>query len=179
MTSVYQRRLRAEWDLLNRLALLNPKRLTGLEADDVTFRATLGVPRLSSGFSVAVPRWEKESLERPAHAFRVSYPVHFPAVPMELFLETPVFHPNIHPETGFVCLWERHRVSNTVEHAVHKLLAMLEGRLYNADAVHVMQPDALIALRSSGSRAQDTSLVGVMHDAYGAGRTPVRRRRLQ
>ena len=62
---------------------------------------------------------------------------------MELFLRIPVVHPNVSPETGFVCVWDRHRVSHTVELALHRLVAMLAGILWNGDAPHVMQPQAV------------------------------------
>ncbi len=175
---MFERRVRAEWEMLNDLAVLNPGRLTGLRADDTTFHATLHVPFMTMAATGTVPSWEYAPRERLAHAFCVHYPVHFPAVPMEMFLQTPALHPNIHPETGFVCLWERHRASNTVEHAVHKLLAMLEGRLYNADPVHVMQPDVLLGMQSGEKTACGAPLAGVTHEAYAALAAPVRRRRL-
>ncbi len=134
MFEVLQRRLSAEWDLLGRLASLNPGRLSGLSANDTEFRGNLIGP---SARLVMQDTWEKN------HSFRLFYPVHFPAAPMELYLQQPVRHPNVHPETGFACLWERHRVSHTAEHAVHRLAAMLAGRLVNREAVHVMQPEAL------------------------------------
>ncbi len=110
------------------------------------------------------------------HAVRLEFPVHFPAVPLEMFLEVPVVHPNIHPETGFVCLWERHRVSHTVEHAMHRLVAMLAGELQNAEAPHVMQPEALLRRHRSAAMP----LLGVEYEAFlPEARSAVRKRRLQ
>lgn len=131
-----ERRLHAEWSTFQRLAERNPQRLTGLTADDLTFSATLRqTPAL-------LPPGGQEP-SRPEHAFRIVFPYFFPAAPLELYLQVPLYHPNIHPVTGFVCLWDRHRVSNTVEHALHKLVAILGWRLYNTKTEHVMQPDAL------------------------------------
>ena len=175
MTSVLERRLHAEWDLLQELAALNPDRLGSIDADDTVFSGTL------HGIATApvVPGAGTDATHRQqfitSHRFRVQFPLHFPAVPMELYLQTPVQHPNIHPETGFVCLWDRHRVSNSVELALHKLAAMLSGHLYNAAALHVMQPGALAAMGTSG--APIALLTGVRHTAAEALATPASGRR--
>lgn len=89
----------------------------------------------------------------------------------------PVVHPNIHPDTGFVCLWDRHRVSNTVEHALHKLAAMLAGELQNTTPMHVMQPGAL---GSSTRYSPSMPLLGVVHDTpLQMAAATARRQRLQ
>ena len=133
--SLLERRLHAEWELLLALASLNPGRLSKPAACDAVFSMLLSGP--------AVPAAGAHEEFVTVHDIRVLYPLHFPAVPMELTLAKPVQHPNVHPEAGFVCLWERHRVSHTIEHALHKLVAMLNGTLFNADPLHVMQPAAL------------------------------------
>ena len=139
----FERRLSAEWDLLSNLAALNPRRLTDLVAEDTTFFVTLNrTPALSLG---------KEGAVLCEHRLRIAFPRYFPSLPLELSIETPVFHPNVHPVTGFVCLWDRHRVSNTVEHALHKTAAILGWKLMNFDPRHTMQPDTLIL--SAGERA--------------------------
>lgn len=144
MSSVLERRLAAEWDLLHQLAGRNQQRLTGIDADDLVFQLRLQeTPALPLSGDVSKPQTD--------HLVRIVFPPHFPAAPMELYLNTPMQHPNIHPETGFVCLWHRHRVSNTCEHALHKLVAILGWRLYNGEAVHIMQPDAWARLQTSGA----------------------------
>lgn len=140
--SQLERRLRNEWDLLQRLAAANPLRLTDLAAEDLIFRF-----RLRGAPAVAL---EDMAATVSVHAVRVQFPRFFPAVPMELFLDKPVLHPNIHPQSGFVCLWEKHRVGHTVATAVHKTIAMLGWRLWNSAPIHVMQPLALEAIRSGG-----------------------------
>lgn len=154
-SSVFQRRLASEWALLNELAACNPGRITDrrLHGGSIEFRLLGPLALPASGNGMAHPISE--------HSTRVEFPVHFPAVPMEMFLETPVFHPNVHPETGFVCLWDRHRVSNTVEHALHKLAAMLAGNLRNTSTLHVMQPDAC----HHPFRSEAMPLHGVQYDS--------------
>ena len=130
----FERRLREEWVLLAELAARNPERLTDMAADDTTFWVTLrATPARSLEGELVIDR----------HRLRLEYPRFFPALPLELYLETPVFHPNVHPLTGFVCLWDRHRTSHTVEHALHKTAAMLGWKLLNGEPRHTMQPAAL------------------------------------
>ena len=155
--TVATRRLRAEWCLLEQLAALNPSRLIEPRWLDSAFEVTL----------LQTPALQPASPELLAeHRVRVVYPRFFPAVPLELYLAEPVVHPNVHPLTGFVCLWDRHRVSNTVEHALHKTVAMLGWGLLNAEAHHVMQPEALLLDREGlTERLATAPLVGVEHMA--------------
>ena len=138
-----ERRLSAEWALLLALVERNPDRLHHPVARDTRFFVTLIGPEVLTTHESAGPLIA-------SHDIRIDYPVHFPAVPMELYLHTPVLHPNVHPDTGFVCLWDRHRMSNTVEQALHKTVAMLNGSLHNPDTLHVMQPAALPLLPGPG-----------------------------
>lgn len=127
-----ERRLRAEWVGLKELAALNPKRFSDLVWDDATMALHLH----------EVPALGRDDALLHTHHLVFDFPMLFPALPMSLILQTPVQHPNVHPETGFVCLWESHRIGHTVEQALHKVVAMLSGELMNADPVHVMQPEA-------------------------------------
>ncbi len=192
-----ERRLRAEWEILGQLAARNPGRLSALAMDDTVFRLTLhATPALSLNGTVQ-DAWSEPMAESwppgcslschlvREHQIRLEFPLFFPAVPLELYLETPVRHPNIHPGTGFVCLWDRHRVSNTVEHALHKTVAILGWRLYNADPVHVMQPYALHCARADGERIRERLAAPALHGSLPqpaslppADREPDRRRRL-
>ena len=142
-TTVPERRLRSEWSLLERLTMQNPHRLGELRAIDHTFfvklRGTPGV--LVPGTPREVAQLRTRAVTE--HCIRITFPEYFPAAPMEVYLERPAVHPNIHPETGFVCVWDRHRVSNTIEHAIHKTVAILGWKLRNLEPVHVMQVDTL------------------------------------
>ncbi len=159
MVSSPERRLTAEWEILTALAACNPTRLTDPAAEDRTFRLRLrATPALPLSYSATgvVGHIVTE------HAVRIEYPRFFPAAPMELYLEEAMVHPNIHPETGFVCVWDRHRVSNTAEHALHKTVAILGWRLCNPDAVHVMQPAALAQFRLAGETIAATLAAPVL-----------------
>ena len=172
----FERRLQAEWELLQRLAELNPNRLTDLSVEDRLFRLTLR--ETSARLARAI-----HDVPVTVHHLRVIYPTYFPAVPLEVYVDNAFRHPNVHPETGFVCIWERHRVDHSVEHAVHKVVAMVGGRLYNREALHVMQPEALdwMERENDGGLASDRvkPLIGVAHDTFAMDQgVPKRRRRL-
>jgi ubiquitin-protein ligase len=159
----FERRLQAEWELLQTLAQLNPDRLTGVSTEDRLFRFTL---------RETPARLAHSANDNPVtvHHLRVLYPSYFPAVPLEVYVDDAFWHPNVHPETGFVCVWERHRIDYTVEHAIHKVVAMMAGRLYNREAIHVMQPEALnwIEQWDDGDPAPDRvrPLTGITHDTF-------------
>lgn len=162
------RRLRAEWARLCDLVHLNPGRLANPSAVDTTFSVTLtNTPALPLTASAAVADSEAD-LPWPepvrTHPLRIVFPRFFPTVPMELYLEHPMRHPNIHPVTGFVCLWEAHRVSYTLEHALHRAAAILGWRLLNPDPRHVMQP-GLQAPQGMPALLQAPVLRGLDHSA--------------
>ena len=171
--TVAQRRLRAEWALLEQLVALNPTRLAAPRRSDSTFEVDLlATPALTS-HSQAV---------RAEHHLRIVYPRFFPAVPLELYLAEadPVMHLNIHPLTGFVCLWDQHRVANTIEHALHKTVAILGWQLLNPDPRHVMQPAALtLGRKLIAARLGSHPLTGIEHSVEAFPQAaPSRRRRL-
>jgi ubiquitin-protein ligase len=151
--SMRERRLHSEWALLQTLVQLNPDRLAQPVRRDTTFLVSLQ----------RVPAIPLDAMRRNCsvteHRLRISYPRDFPAVPMEAYLEKPVFHPNIHPETGFLCLWEKHGPTNTVEHAVHKAVAMLAWRLLARSLPHCMQAEALEASTNDQRLAEIHSLL--------------------
>ena len=164
-----ERRLQAEWDLLQQLAQLNPGRLTGISCEDRTFRFTLREAPVRLAGS---PNGEHVSI----HDVRAAYPSFFPSAPLELYVGRAFFHPNVHPETGFVCVWAQHRLEHTIEHALHKLVAMMSGRLYNLEAMHRMQPEALNAMLPND--AEWKPLTGIAHDRFSFLEETRRRKRL-
>jgi hypothetical protein len=137
---VRETRIAGECQLVQELAILNPDRIQELEQQE------RGSIQLSLFRSPALG--EKPEAGQPPsivdrHRVRIEFPRYYPSVPCEVFLSRPAFHPNIDPENGFVCLWDKHRVANTVETAIVKLTAVLAWELLNSDAPHIMQPTAL------------------------------------
>ena len=147
------RRLSAEWETLVSLARINDPQIEGGRLVDLSAGDLRLSLRLRGTPALALPGSNSGEGDRVVeeHLLRVVFPVFFPAAPMEVYLETPMQHPNIHPETGFVCVWAHHRVSNTVEHALHKTVAMLGWRLSNAEPVHVMQPEVMRRMQVEGA----------------------------
>jgi hypothetical protein len=136
-----KRRIYNEWLILKNLQAMNPERLLRLARDTDSFSLTLqGIPALRTQ-PRALEEWTASL--RTTHSVRISFPRFYPAMPCEVYVTDSFFHPNAHPDTGFVCLWERHLALHTVVHALAQLEAVLSGRLFNRDERHVMQPDAL------------------------------------
>jgi len=135
---VRARRLDNEWGYLARLVEHNPGVLEAVKREEQP-DADL--------FHVVLHRTSALSLSTRAvievHPVVFRYPEYYPSVPIEAFLATPVFHPNVHPETGFVCLWSRHSAGDTILEAVRQLQRVISWELKNSDAEHVMQADAL------------------------------------
>jgi hypothetical protein len=138
---VRARRLEREWELLAALADHNPGILevVGRESqpESEVFRVIL---HRTSALSLTKP---PRVMESASHRAWFRYPAYFPSVPIEGFLDKPVFHPNIHPENGFVCLWSRFSVGDTIIEALRQLQRIVTWELWNDRAEHVMQPEAL------------------------------------
>jgi len=137
---VRDRRIENEWRLLNELADANPgivrilERQTTPEGDlfHIVLHQTGGLIGTAPDLRLAT-----------SHQVRFRYPEYFPAAPLEAFLKIPVYHPNVHPEMGFVCLWSEASPRDTVCEAVPKLRQIVSWRLMNPASDHLMQPEAL------------------------------------
>jgi len=140
MFTVHQRRTEQEWKLLEALAGENPDLLRDCvrdaQADGRVFRFQLRqTPALiEEAGQLRIQDW---------HGVSLHFPRFFPAVPLEASLLRPVFHPNVHPETGFVCLWNRFSSGDTVVEAVAQLRHVITWRLLNEEPDQVMQPKSL------------------------------------
>lgn len=137
---VRENRIANEWQLLKQFAAQNPERIRDLEQkEDECFLFSLHeAPALLQN-----PEKSSQPVLATQHRVRIEFPRYYPSVPCEVFLSVPIFHPNIDPENGFVCLWEQHRVANSVETAIVKLASVLAWELMNAEAPHIMQHEAL------------------------------------
>jgi hypothetical protein len=171
------RRIENEWLLLEELRQANSGRLRlGRNHDHFALEVD-GLPALlgpSSGFA-AVSNMVKSS-----HSLRAVFPRYYPSMPVEIYLDASVFHPNVQPDTGYVCLWTKHRVQTTLEQTLAQLQRVLSWNLFNAETEHVMQPDALTWYAQDAARAQlpleFTPFVPVHSEAWIPNPTPLRRR---
>lgn len=138
MSSLRQTRIDQEWALLVRLAQANPDLILSPERTELdgaeAFRVALR--------NVDAPTGPEGADRRSEHVASFRFPRFYPGTPIEGFLEQPVFHPNVDPANGFVCLWKRTQIGDTVVEAVRRLRLILCWRAYNLDADHIMQPAA-------------------------------------
>ncbi|MGD0577815.1 MAG: hypothetical protein ABSC08_02690 [Bryobacteraceae bacterium] len=145
MASHRQRRIDNEWALLAELARANPGSLDGLsrsrDAEADFFRVTLHHTAALAGSPPDRRRVD-------SHVVDFRFTAYYPAVPVEAFLSVPVFHPNVHPDNGFVCLWTRGSTGDTIITALVRLQNVIGWRLHNASPDHLMQPEALAWLAS-------------------------------
>jgi ubiquitin-protein ligase len=134
------RRIDNEWLLLEALSYANPGRLQLKRHPDAFALDIANVPALIA--PPPDPACPDAFIQR-SHSLRIIFPRYYPSMPSEVYLDRRVFHPNVHPDTGFVCLWTRHRILTTLEHSLAQLQRVLSWTLLNPDPEHVMQPEAL------------------------------------
>ena len=133
------RRIANEWAVLNGIAPAERR----VEGDADVFVTVIGDAPALVGDAEAL-----EIVREHEVVFR--FPRFFPAMPVEVFLARPVFHPNVHPRTGFVCLWKEDDPGNSVAEALVRLRLVISWRMFNESPVHVMQEEAVRWYRSPG-----------------------------
>jgi hypothetical protein len=129
-------RVDKEWTLLGRLAAANPEQVEIVERSpspvDEVFRVRLlgspGIEAVRQGTPVT----------RDVHTLRLCFTRFYPEVPIDCYVEEPLFHPNVKPETGFVCLWEHANPRDTVIQALARTQAVAAFRMVNAGGAHLM-----------------------------------------
>jgi len=134
-----QVRVSNEWKLLQQLALLNRSVIDiwdrrSVAVEDlfrVALRQTCGIVQTAATREFAF-----------LHTIEIRFARFFPSVPIEVYLTTPIFHPNVDPCNGFVCLWNRFGPGDTVSEALYRLQHIISWTWVNLDNVHVMQLDA-------------------------------------
>jgi ubiquitin-protein ligase len=131
-----EQRIENEWELLKRMAEANPCLLEIQERRPSDF-----VLLLRETTAVTLANGEIQHCS--VHQVRISFARFFPAMPIEAYLTRTVFHPNVHPDTGFVCLWGRFSLRDTVVEALCQLQRVITHSLTSESADHVMQPEAL------------------------------------
>jgi hypothetical protein len=144
MSTLYQRRVEQEWRLLEALAECNAEVLKDCtrerEVDSAVFHFILDK-------TPALVETASQLRIREEHDVALHFPRFFPSVPIEARLLRPVFHPNVHPETGFVCLWNRFSPGDTVIEAVALLRRVVTWELWNEEADNLIQPAAVVWYR--------------------------------
>ena len=140
MPTLYERRVQQEWELLQILCNTSPSILESTQrTSEVRGEVFSFMLRQTKGLSCHMDNLEC----RDSHAVVLHFQPFFPSVPIEASLAVPVFHPNVHPETGFVCLWNRFSPGDTVMEAISQLQQVITWKLVNHETDHLMQPEAL------------------------------------
>jgi hypothetical protein len=139
-TSLRADRVEKEWTLLERLAAANPNYVEILarapspieDVFHVRLHDSPGV-REAHGNDIAT---------RDIHTLRLCFTRFYPEVPIDCYVEEPLFHPNVKAETGFVCLWEQASPRDTVVQALARTQAICAFRMVNTGAPHQMNRQA-------------------------------------
>jgi hypothetical protein len=136
---VRERRIQNEWKLLQELEARNAGILQVLKRDldssGEFFRVGL--------YRTAAPVKAIGGITlRESHQIEFNFPRFFPAVPIEASLQAPVFHPNVDPDNGFVCLWTRTCSGDTIVEAAIRIQRIITWDLVNFAPDHLMQTDA-------------------------------------
>ncbi|MGH9397114.1 MAG: hypothetical protein ACRD18_09730, partial [Terriglobia bacterium] len=125
-TTLRQRRIENEAGILAALARANPD---GLEILDASSQR--GVFCVSLGQTSGILRLDLPSIVATRHETEISFSRFFPDAPIEARLLAPVFHPNIDPLNGFVCLWDRFSAGDTVAEALRRLQRIIAWEMFN------------------------------------------------
>ena len=143
-SSMRARRIENEWHLLEALQKANSGRLRLTRCLDLFWIEAANLPALLRAPSDPANPGPVVKL---THRLRIVFPRYYPSMPVEVYLDEPVFHPNVHPDTGFVCLWVKHRIQTTLEHARRD-----EGQPGNLGGVNDLLHARLAAKEMKNSR---------------------------
>jgi len=134
-----QLRISNEWKLLQQVALLNQSLVEILDRRSVPEEDLFRVV-LHHTCGIVQTDATREFIF--SHTAEVRFTRFFPSVPIEACLPTPVFHPNVDPDNGFVCLWNKFSPGDTVLEVLFRLQHTISWSLVNLEATHVMQVGA-------------------------------------
>ena len=177
MLSMRARRIDNEWHMLEALELSHADRVRVQREEDAFALEVSGFPALRRPPSCNDDMSE-EIADR--HRLRIAFPRYYPTMAAEVSLDVPMFHPNVDPVNGFVCLWAKHRVQTTLVQSLAQLQRVLAWVLLNSDAEHVMQRDALDWYKGAGVAGclplGFSEFIPLQSPAADFGATPLRRR---
>ncbi len=176
-----RQRVDNEWTILRQMAGANPACLEIKEQRPDEFLLVLKQSPAPICFGGKIENGKIELVQE--HEVRFAFARFFPAVPIEAYLTRPVFHPTVHPTTGFVCLWSRFSKADTVIEALCRLQRILTYSVFSDSPDDVMQPEALSwAVNANRGIALPLLCTGLAKPASWAEerdfRTPPVRRRL-
>lgn len=126
------RRMEEEWQLLEALACANPRIVAEITRSSEEFHVVLKESRA----------WVLDGSKLKAeneHTVRYVYPRYYPTLPIDGYFASPIAHVNVDPVTGFVCLWESYRPSQTIVDAILITRSIMACRTANLNPVHCMQ----------------------------------------
>jgi len=133
-------RIDKEWTLLERLAAANPRFIEIVGRSPSPLEDVFHV-RLHESPAIAGVQGDRIAT-REDHTLRLAFTRFFPEVPIDCYVTEPIFHPNVKPETGFVCLWEQASPRDTLIQALARTQAIFAYRMINTGAPHLMNKDA-------------------------------------
>jgi hypothetical protein len=187
--SIRSDRIDREWRLAARLVDLNPG---VVELIEHRRRATSDVFVVALHASPGVTAVDDEQVfQSDDQQLRLEFSRFYPEVPVECYTESPLFHPNVRAETGFVCLWDEAAPQHSVVQAITRAQATAAYRMVNLRAVHVMnkaaaewyatlgQPSGLVPLASAELRVHEVRDGQVVWLEPGRQLAPSRRRRIE
>ena len=133
-------RIEREWRLLERIAAANPDQVELLDRRASPVEEVFRVRLINSPGLLSAEDTHLET--RDEHTIRLAFARFYPDVPVECYVEEPLFHPNVRPETGFVCLWHDANPRDTTIQAIARAQAMAAYRMVNLGDPHQMNRDA-------------------------------------
>ena len=133
-------RIEGEWRLVERLSRINPSRLEILERSVLPSEEIFKLRLLRSPGLEAVRGGRL--ITRDTHTVRLGFTRFYPEVPIECYIEEPLYHPNVRAETGFVCLWEQANPRDTAVQALARAQAVAAYRMVNVGGPHQMNREA-------------------------------------
>ncbi len=141
-------RIDREWSLLERLAATNQRFIEICGRQPSPTEDTFTV-RLRNSPGIESVRGDR-IVTRNDHELRLSFPRFYPEVPIDCYVTAPLFHPNVKPETGFICLWEHANMRDTIVQALARTQAIAAYRMVNTGAAHLMNKEAAAWYQSVG-----------------------------
>ena len=133
-------RVDKEWTMLGRLASANPDYIEVFDRTSSAVEEQFRI-RLHRSPGIEAANGSRVTM-REVHTLRLCFTRFYPDVPIDCYVQEPLFHPNVKAETGFVCLWEQANPRDTVIQAVARTQAIAAFRMVNTGGPHIMNREA-------------------------------------